>query len=63
MNRIFSGRIFVFSVLLVLFTSCGYKERGHSNTPPGYPGTQSQPGPDTLAHPGNIDKDTIRLEE
>jgi hypothetical protein len=52
-------------ILHILFLSffiisCGYKERGHANTPPGYPDGLTQPGADTLAHPGNIDKDTIK---
>ena len=48
-------------VLLEIFslTNCGYKERGHANTPAETPGSQSRVGVDTLAHPGNIDGDTV----
>jgi hypothetical protein len=51
-------------VLLEIFSlsNCGYKERGHANTPAETPGAQVKPGIDTLAHPGNIDRDTIQLE-
>jgi hypothetical protein len=48
--------------LLALF-GCGYKERGHANTPPEAPGDQTKVGIDTVAHPANINKDTIRVEE
>jgi hypothetical protein len=48
-------------ILLEVFslTNCGYKERGHANTPAENPGSQTKTGVDTIAHPGNIDKDTI----
>jgi len=48
-------------MLFAFLTNCGYKERGHANTPPENPGSQVKTGPDTLAHPGNIDRDTIHL--
>ncbi len=49
-------------VILEIFslTNCGYKERGHANTPAETPGSQTQVGIDTTAHPGNIDRDSIR---
>jgi hypothetical protein len=48
-------------VLLEIFTlsNCGYPERGHANTPAENPGSQSRTEVDTMAHPGNIDRDTI----
>jgi hypothetical protein len=48
--------------LIAILSRCGYKERGHANTPAEAPGDQTKPGIDTLAHPGNIDKDTIKVE-
>jgi len=45
--------------LLSLY-KCGYPEKGHSNTPAEYPGSQMKDGVDTLAHPGNMNRDTIR---
>jgi hypothetical protein len=53
------------TVLLELWAlyGCGYKERGHANTPAEYPGDQTKVGIDTLAHPGNIDRDTIQIEK
>jgi hypothetical protein len=42
------------------FQNCGYEERGHANTPAETPGSQTRVGVDTVAHPGNIDRDTIR---
>ncbi len=52
-------------VLLEIFslTNCGYKEKGHANTPAETPGSQTQVGVDTLAHPGNIDKDTVTAHQ
>jgi hypothetical protein len=50
-------------LLTLTFSMCGYKERGHANTPAENPGSQSKVGLDTLAHPGNIDKDTIHLHK
>lgn len=41
---------------------CGYKEKGHANTPAEYPGSQMKVGIDTLAHPGNMDRDTIHSD-
>ena len=45
------------------FQNCGYEERGHANTPPADPGTQTRPGADTVSHPGNIDRDTITAHQ
>jgi hypothetical protein len=42
---------------------CGYPEKGHSNTPAEYPGSQMKVGVDTLAHPGNMDKDTLQMHQ
>ena len=52
-------------VILEIFslTNCGYKERGHANTPAETPGSQSRVGVDTTAHPGNIDGDTIQVHQ
>jgi hypothetical protein len=53
---------FILTALLLIvlgFQNCGYEEQGHANTPPENPGSQIKPGVDTVAHPGNIDKDTI----
>ena len=50
---------------LLLFQSlqnCGYEERGHSNTPPENPGSQTRTGIDTTSHPGNIDQDSIHFD-
>lgn len=49
-------------VLFFAFQSCGYKERGHANTPAEAPGDQMKIGVDTAVHPGNIDRDTITAE-
>jgi hypothetical protein len=49
--------------IALTFSMCGYKERGHANTPAENPGSQMKVGVDTLAHPGNIDKDTIHLQK
>ena len=46
----------------LLLSTCGYKEKGHANTPAESPGSQTKVGVDTLAHPGNIDRDTITLQ-
>jgi hypothetical protein len=58
---------FILPVILVTslltITSCGYDEKGHSNTPPENPGSQVKTGVDTTAHPGNIDRDSIHLEK
>jgi hypothetical protein len=49
------------ALILIFFTfqNCGYEERGHANTPPENPGSQTKVGVDTIAHPGNIDRDSI----
>lgn len=57
----------LFLTLALLFFAaitqrCGYDEMGHANTPAEHPGSQTRVGIDTLAHPGNIDRDTITLE-
>ena len=56
-----------FTLLLLIAAAvtqtCGYDEMGHANTPAEHPGSQTQPGVDTIVHPGNIDRDTIRLHE
>lgn len=49
-------------VVLVFLSNCGYEERNHANTPPENPGSQLKTGVDTIAHPGNIDQDSIHLE-
>lgn len=49
-------------VMLAGTISCGYEEKGHANTPAENPGSQTKTGVDTVAHPGNIDRDTIRPE-
>lgn len=57
---------FILTALLLIvfgFQNCGYEEKGHANTPAEHPGAQTRPGVDTLAHPGNIDRDTIHLHE
>ena len=43
--------------------SCGYDEKGHANTPAENPGSQVRVGIDTVAHPGNIDRDTIHVHQ
>jgi hypothetical protein len=57
--------IALFAVLLVTgsLSNCGYPERGHANTPAEAPGDQTRVGVDTLAHPGNIDRDSIEVHE
>lgn len=56
-------RKFVFlSMVLISLVGCGYEEKGHANTPAENPGSQMKVGVDTIAHPGNIDKDTIKVE-
>jgi hypothetical protein len=47
----------------LLLSTCGYKEQGHANTPAENPGSQMKVGVDTVAHPGNIDRDTINLHK
>lgn len=57
---------FILTVSLLMFVtvqSCGYEEQGHANTPAENPGSQTRTGVDTVAHPGNIDRDTITLHE
>jgi hypothetical protein len=51
------------SALILLSAGCGYKERGHSNTPPEHPGSQVKTGADSIVHPGNIDMDSIHLHD
>jgi hypothetical protein len=60
-----SGSILPLVLITLFFTtmSCGYDEKGHSNTPPENPGSQVKTGVDTTAHPGNIDQDSIHLEK
>lgn len=48
---------------IITLTNCGYPERGHANTPAETPGSQTRVGVDTLAHPGNIDQDSIRVHQ
>lgn len=50
-------------MLLISLSNCSYQERGHANTPPENPGSQVKTGVDTVAHPGNIDQDSIHLEK
>jgi hypothetical protein len=50
-------------LFILSFQNCGYEERGHANTPAENPGSQTRVGIDTTRHPGNIDKDTIRLRD
>ena len=57
---------FILTGALLFFLSlqnCGYEERGHANTPPENPGSQTRVGVDTTSHPGNIDRDSIKLHE
>jgi len=49
-------------MILIGLSNCSYEERGHANTPPENPGSQTKTGVDTFAHPGNIDKDSIHLD-
>jgi len=56
---------FILTGALLFFLSlqnCGYEEKGHANTPAENPGSQTKPGIDTIAHPGNIDQDTIHFD-
>jgi hypothetical protein len=51
------------TLILFWLTGCGYPEKGHANTPAENPGSQIKVGTDTIAHPGNIDRDTFELEK
>ena len=50
-------------LFILSLQNCGYKERGHANTPAENPGSQTRSGVDSSNHPGNIDKDTIHLHD
>lgn len=52
--------ILLHALLSAGISGCGYKEKGHANTPAEHPGSQTKVGVDTIAHPGNIDRDTIK---
>jgi hypothetical protein len=61
-------KIFIITCAIVSFEvwalyGCGYQEKGHANTPAEHPGSQMKPGVDTIAHPGNMDRDSIHLEK
>lgn len=64
MKTKFTDFILTGAVLLFFgFQNCGYEERGHANTPAETPGSQTRVGVDTIAHPGNIDRDTIQAAQ
>jgi hypothetical protein len=56
--------LLVLTICTGIYTgSCGYEEKGHANTPAETPGSQIRVGVDTVAHPGNIDRDSIHVSQ